>query len=905
MPLLETKTVLTARSERVKCVDVHPSEPWVLCALFSGVVNVWNYETKTLVKTFEVSDQLPVRTAKFIARKQWVVTGSDDCLLRVFNYNNMSKVKTVEAHNDFVRCIAVHPSQSLVLTSSDDMSIKLWDWDKNWTNLMLFDGHTHYVMQIAFNPKDPNTFATASLDRTVKVWGLNSPNAYFTLEGHEKGVNCVDYLADGDKPYLISGSDDRTAKVWDYQNKTCVATLTGHEHNVSSVSFHPELPLIMTGSEDGSIRLFNSNTYRNEKVTNFGLERAWTIGTAKGSNIVAMGFDSGAVIIKFGSDKPVTSMDSAGKIILARHSEILAANIKNAVDSENPDGERLPISTKDLGNSEVYPKKLQHSPNGRFVALSGGDGEYVIYTALAWRNKSFGKAEDFVWGDGSIQGCYAIRESSGRVKIFKDFSEVGEVKIPSQPDHIFGGTLLGIRSKGSVSLYTWDGRLVRQINATSPKKVFWSALPNGNGGDHCILSTDSSFYVIKYDSAATDRAYQAGRVAPDGVADSIDVIAEVNDKVRCGVWVGECFVYIDGNKKLKYCVGGQTVTVSHLPRPMYLLGYLPRDGRAFLMDKALNIVSYKLNMSVINFQIAMERGNAELAATLLPSIPVEEKEKVCVFLEGKGLFREALDISTDPDHKFELAIRLNDLEVANKLATESGQQHKWKQIGDLALGMGKFEMAQNCLTNAGDLSSLLVLFTALGDADGVAKLETLAKEKEAHNIEFICALLQSSVTRCIDLLVRTNRVAEAAFMARTYAPSQVSKMVLKWRSALSETNKRAAEALADPDSFPNLFEGLKEALPAERYLELISSNRPSGAAYAEQGATHFDRDPSAEAAEYFATHQDKQGEDVEKEKENNETKEVNEEVKAEEEIVKEEKEEQKEEEKEVEEEKTD
>ena len=49
------------------------------------------------------------------------------------------------------------------------MMIKLWDWEKKWQCSQVFEGHTHYVMQIVFNPKDNNTFASASLDRTVKV----------------------------------------------------------------------------------------------------------------------------------------------------------------------------------------------------------------------------------------------------------------------------------------------------------------------------------------------------------------------------------------------------------------------------------------------------------------------------------------------------------------------------------------------------------------------------------------------------------------------------------------------------------------------------------------------------------------------------------------------------------------
>ena len=71
----------------------------------------------------------------------------------------------------------------------------------------------------------------------------------------------MDYYTGGDKPYLISGADDKLVKIWDYQNKTCVQTLEGHAQNISSVSFHPELPIIMTGSEDGRLYKFDPVPY--------------------------------------------------------------------------------------------------------------------------------------------------------------------------------------------------------------------------------------------------------------------------------------------------------------------------------------------------------------------------------------------------------------------------------------------------------------------------------------------------------------------------------------------------------------------------------------------------------------------------------------------------------------------
>jgi coatomer subunit beta' len=213
---MEINKKLSAASDRVKSVDIHPSEPWALAALYSGKVMIWDYETGTCVKSFELSE-LPVRCAKFIARKQWFVAASDDMKLRIYNYNTMEKVKEVEAHADYVRFIEVHPSLPYVLSCSDDMSVKLWDWNQDFDCTQYFEGHQHYVMQVKFNPKDANTFASASLDSTIKVWGLGSPVAHYTLEGHERGVNCVDYYPSGDKPYILSGADDKTVKIWDYQ----------------------------------------------------------------------------------------------------------------------------------------------------------------------------------------------------------------------------------------------------------------------------------------------------------------------------------------------------------------------------------------------------------------------------------------------------------------------------------------------------------------------------------------------------------------------------------------------------------------------------------------------------------------------------------------------------------------
>ena len=72
-------------------------------------------------------------------------------------------------------------------------------------------------MQVALHPNDAQSFASASLDGTIKVWHLDSHQADLTLEGHEKGVNCVSFYTDGNRTYLLSGGDDGLVKIWDYQ----------------------------------------------------------------------------------------------------------------------------------------------------------------------------------------------------------------------------------------------------------------------------------------------------------------------------------------------------------------------------------------------------------------------------------------------------------------------------------------------------------------------------------------------------------------------------------------------------------------------------------------------------------------------------------------------------------------
>ncbi|KAJ3293111.1 hypothetical protein HDU79_000694 [Rhizoclosmatium sp. JEL0117] len=287
------------KSGRVKALDFHPEEPWIIIAFYAGTVSIWNYESQTLVKSYNVSNT-PARTVKFITKKSWFIVGCDDKHIHVYNYQTDELVTKFLAHQDYIRCIVVHPTLPIVLSCADDRIIKSWDWsqldnESQWKNLKVYAGHSHYIMQIVINPENVNVFASASLDGTVKVWTLESSVAQGTLGGHKNGVNTVEFSSNG--KHLASGSDDRTIKVWDYETKTCIQTLKGHSNNVTAVAFQSGLARILSGSEDGTVCSWDSNTGKLHSTVKYGLGRVWAINTL-GNDDRAFGFDEGTVVVR-------------------------------------------------------------------------------------------------------------------------------------------------------------------------------------------------------------------------------------------------------------------------------------------------------------------------------------------------------------------------------------------------------------------------------------------------------------------------------------------------------------------------------------------------------------------------------------------------------------------------------
>lgn len=159
-------------------------------------------------------------------------------------------------------------------------------------------------------------------------------------------------------------------------------------------------------------------------------------------------------------------MDPSGKLIYTKNQEVLSGNLQTLPEDGLADGARMPLSVKEIGSTEIYASALLHSPNGRFVTVVG-DGEYIIYTALAWRNKAFGQGNSFAWASDS--NTYAVLEGKTKVRVYKNFKERGAAGMKGvgsfQIDAVYGGPLLTARGNGFVLFWDWEtGEIVRRID---------------------------------------------------------------------------------------------------------------------------------------------------------------------------------------------------------------------------------------------------------------------------------------------------------------------------------------------------------------------------------------------------------------------------------------------------------
>ncbi|KAJ6003139.1 purine and uridine phosphorylase [Penicillium sp. IBT 35674x] len=219
-----------------------------------------------------------VNSVAFSPNGWLLVSGSEDHTIKIWDPTTGKLRQTLEDHSDGVTSISFSPDGRLLASGSDDHTIKIWDPTTGELRQTLEDhsdgvtsinfstdgelrqtlrSHSYEVTSINFSP-DGRLLASGCNDHTIELWDPTIGELRQTLEGHLDEVRSVTFSLDG--RLLASGSDDQTIKIWDPTTGELRQTLEGHSSWVSSVAFSPNGWLLVSGSGDHTIKLWDPIT---------------------------------------------------------------------------------------------------------------------------------------------------------------------------------------------------------------------------------------------------------------------------------------------------------------------------------------------------------------------------------------------------------------------------------------------------------------------------------------------------------------------------------------------------------------------------------------------------------------------------------------------------------------------
>jgi WD40 repeat protein len=276
----ENETVVGLVTAEREQRSVPGEKPWIR-------TRVPFQESKALVRTL-TGHTADVYDCAFSPDGKLIVSSSRDTTLKVWDAATGDERATLIGHRGGVNGCAFSPDGSLIVSASEDKTLKVWD-AASGCELRTLTGHAGWVYGCAFSP-DGTLIVSTSRDHTLKVWNAINGSEPRTLTGHSESVNGCVFSLDGS--LIVSASDDKTLKVWDVDSGHELHTITGHKDRVTACAFSPDGGLILSASADKMLKVWDADSGR-ELRTLIGHD-GWVSGCAfnpDGTLIVSAGMD--------------------------------------------------------------------------------------------------------------------------------------------------------------------------------------------------------------------------------------------------------------------------------------------------------------------------------------------------------------------------------------------------------------------------------------------------------------------------------------------------------------------------------------------------------------------------------------------------------------------------------------
>ena len=210
-------------------------------------------------------NRTPINVVSWTKDSRRVVTGAANGEFAVWDGTSFQFEILIPAHTRPIRSLTWSHDGRWLLSGDHDGVVKIWQ--SSLAPMHQIQAHTTNdgmatVRSITFAPGDQK-FATCSDDKLIKVWDFWANRCERVFSGHTgHGWDVKSLRWHPTKPLLVSGSKDNTVKLWDAKNGTCLNTLYGHNHTVLRVDWAPNGNWFVSCGKDQMIKLYDIRTMR-------------------------------------------------------------------------------------------------------------------------------------------------------------------------------------------------------------------------------------------------------------------------------------------------------------------------------------------------------------------------------------------------------------------------------------------------------------------------------------------------------------------------------------------------------------------------------------------------------------------------------------------------------------------
>ena len=282
----------------------------------SEEIKLWG--GKNLDKALKSQTIKNITSLAFEEDKDIVIVSTKKGHLYLLNMNSLEIIKTFEKiHSGSITEIIALPyreEKHIIVTCSNDKTIKFWNLEFNDENDEIsldFENEMNVLDSVncALATPDLKFFSYALLDNTIKVFYFDTMKIHLNLYGHKMPVTHYDISDDG--ILLVSGSLDKSVKIWGMDFGDCHKTLPAHTDVVTCVKFIKNTHFFITASKDCNIKYYDGDTFDFVLLLTKDLlcnQFLWIDINSEGTQILASSNDSSIKMFEISDEQAVPKL---------------------------------------------------------------------------------------------------------------------------------------------------------------------------------------------------------------------------------------------------------------------------------------------------------------------------------------------------------------------------------------------------------------------------------------------------------------------------------------------------------------------------------------------------------------------------------------------------------------------